>query len=275
MDNIFFIELIIKSYSNAFDSGSYEYEEETFINNGRSVENLNDYIKSNFRYRFLTELKRIQTLLKETDKVELYSFLVKIKEASYILNNSILAYKEREYQKNKRNNLIGAIDDDKSLFFDLIESFEESYDISLSNIISKAKKDILFNLIDGSFITQTIESFSLDDFENNNVPKLINSNIDNLYLGEETNELGSKLFEFLCNHYMLNKNTSVKYINILYFLKNDVDKKIYIFNLTQEKYKSLILEKTKISISKFSKSENYYDVQKSILDALENTFTKL
>jgi hypothetical protein len=275
MDNIFFVELIITSYNNAFDSESYIYEESTFLNKGRSIEFLNEYIKSNFKYRFLTELRRRHILLKENDKVELHSFLVKIKEASYLLNNSVLLYKENAYKKSKRINLIGSTDEDRDLFFDTIECYEESYHISLSSIINKAKKEILFNLIDVSFITQTIDNLSFNDFEKKYESKEIDLGVNDHYLGEATNKEAYKLFEFLCEYYMRDKKTSVKYINILHYLKNDVDKKIYIFHLTQEKYRVLIFEKTRTTISKFSKSEKYDEVEKPILDALVNTFEEV
>lgn len=273
MDNIYFVELIITSYNNAFDSESYMYEEKAFINKGESIEVLNKYIKSNFRYRFLTELKRRHALLKEYDKVELNSFLAKIKEASYLLNNSVLLYKEKAYEKSKRINLMDITDDDdKDSFFDTIESYVESNNISLSEIVNKAKKEILLNLIDVSFITQTIDNLSFTDFENKYESKETDLSVNDLYFGEATNIAGYKLFEFLCDHYMRDKKTAVKYINILHYLKNDVDKRIYIFNLTQQQYKVLILNKTRITISKFSKSDKYDEREKSLLDVLENTF---
>lgn len=272
MDNVFFVELIIKSYNNAFDSGSYMYEENNFIVKGNGVENLNNYIKSNFRYRFLTELIRVQKILKETDKVELHSFLAKVREASYLLNNNVLLYKEREYQKNRNINLSSDTIDDKSLFFELIESYEESYDISLSSIISKAKKEILFNLIDLSFITQMIETLSLDDFESKNKEDIIKDDLSNSYRGEEANKLASELFDFLCKHYKKDKHTSVKYINILHYLRNDVDKRKYIFNLNQTRYRELIKKVANVNITKFSKSEKYDESERPILDELEMSF---
>ena len=93
------------------------------------------------------------------------------------------------------------------------------------------------------------------------------------YLGQPTNEQANLFFEFLCENYRPDQKTQVKYVNILYYLKNDADKKHFIYKVKQKDYPKLI-EKTGVKISKFEKSANYDDVEKPIFHSLENTFLK-
>jgi len=65
-----------------------------------------------------------------------------------------------------------------------------------------------------------------------------------------------------------------KYVNILYYLTNDAEKKHFIYKVKQKDYKKLI-EIKGIKISKFDKSANYLAVEKPIFYSLENTFLKI
>ncbi|MDR6764472.1 hypothetical protein J2Y38_004705 [Flavobacterium sp. 2755] len=98
---------------------------------------------------------------------------------------------------------------------------------------------------------------------------------EDTYLGQPTNTKGNQFFEFLVENYRPSQKTTVKYVNILHFLKKDADKKSFIFNLKQEEYKLLIKTRIGIEIKKFAKSERYDEVEKPILFALENSFLKL
>lgn len=94
------------------------------------------------------------------------------------------------------------------------------------------------------------------------------------YLGQSTNENANEFFDFLIQYYRSEDKTQIKYVNILHYLKNDADKKHFIFKVKQSEYKILVNEKTGIDIKKFQKSERYTEEEKPIFHKLENTFLK-
>ena len=99
--------------------------------------------------------------------------------------------------------------------------------------------------------------------------------MEDVYLGQPTNDKANKLFDYLIDNYRRNETTSVKYVNVLHYLKNDVPKDLYIFNLKQVDYKEMIQKKCNIEIKKFAKSERYDDVEKHILNKLLSGFLRL
>ncbi len=94
------------------------------------------------------------------------------------------------------------------------------------------------------------------------------------YLGQPANDEAIKFFEFLCENYRPEDSTKVKYVNILYFLKNNALKKHFIFKLKQDDYKKMVKKNTGIIINKFEKSATYEETEKPIFHSLENTFLK-
>lgn len=108
-------------------------------------------------------------------------------------------------------------------------------------------------------------------------PEVVNlsdtKHTDNNYLGQPTNDKANKFFEFLCEYYRAEENTQIKYVNILYYLKNDASKEHFIFKLSQKNYKELMVNRG-IKISKFDKSANYKNIEKPIFHSLENSFLK-
>lgn len=95
------------------------------------------------------------------------------------------------------------------------------------------------------------------------------------YLGQPANDEAINFFKFLCENYRPEDSTQVKYVNILYFLKHNADKKHFIFNLKQDGYKKMVIKNTGIIISKFEKSATYEESDKPIFHSLENTFLKM
>jgi hypothetical protein len=102
---------------------------------------------------------------------------------------------------------------------------------------------------------------------------LIETSTKEIYLGQPTNDNANDFFDFLSEFYRPEDKTQIKYVNILHYLKNDADKKHFIFKIKQKDYK-LLIEKVGIKISKFDKSANYNEVEKPIFYALENTFLR-
>lgn len=97
---------------------------------------------------------------------------------------------------------------------------------------------------------------------------------DKNYLGKASNEKADKLFDFLIQYYRPDEKTSVKFINILHYLKNDANKELYIFKVKQTDFKEIIKRKVKIEINKFAKSERYCEDERPILDSLESSFRR-
>lgn len=96
----------------------------------------------------------------------------------------------------------------------------------------------------------------------------------NNYLGQPTNEAANQLFEYFMQYYRPDEKSSIKFINILHYLKNDANKDLYIFKVEQSEFKKIIQAKKGIEIKKFAKSERYIEVEKPILNSLERSFQK-
>lgn len=98
--------------------------------------------------------------------------------------------------------------------------------------------------------------------------------LKNEYNASQFNEHTYKLFCYIVDEYE-NENI-VKYINIWYYLKRDIDKTKYkniLFNFTIDKYKVFIKGKYKIEIKKFKKAPYKYDeVELPILENITKTY---
>jgi hypothetical protein len=149
-----------------------------------------------------------------------------------------------------------------------IEFIEES--LKNSNIEIKIFKNDLpsINHFHVEFIENKTDNLKI------NIPTidLKNAFTSGNYLGQPTNEKANELFDFLIQYYRPDEKTSVKFVNILHYLKNDANKDLYIFNIKQPEFKEIIQTKFKIEIKKFAKSERYHDDEKSILNTLEGSF---
>lgn len=73
-----------------------------------------------------------------------------------------------------------------------------------------------------------------------------------------------ELFLYLVENY--NKKGKVKFINIFYFLKKEVDKKVYTFNFIQKYYTVFVKEKYEIEIKKYETVENF-ESERSVLNS--------
>jgi hypothetical protein len=151
-----------------------------------------------------------------------------------------------------------------------IEFLEES--LKNSNIEIKIFKNDL----------PSINHFHIEFIENKTDKLIINTpSIDikkaftsGNYLGQPTNDAANELFDYLIQYYRPEDNSSIKFINILHYLKNDANKDLYIFKVKQSEFKKIIQAKMGIEIKKFAKSERYIEAEKPILSALERSFQK-
>jgi hypothetical protein len=81
------------------------------------------------------------------------------------------------------------------------------------------------------------------------------------------------LFHYLVANY--EKKGKIKFINIFYFLKNDVDKNKYAFGFTIDLYKDFIQSNFDVQLTKFGKAEyEYTDKVIPILNGFEQDFRK-
>lgn len=134
------------------------------------------------------------------------------------------------------------------------------------------KKEIFeteIKLIESKLQSKTTIKIESEDF---NLSRT--STIDNNYLGQPTNQKANEFFDFLIDYYRQEEITQVKFVNILFYLKNDADKSHFIFKVKQNEYLKIIKEKIGITISKFEKSAKYEEEEKPIFHKLENTFLR-
>lgn len=80
------------------------------------------------------------------------------------------------------------------------------------------------------------------------------------------------LFCYLVDNYK--KNGKIKFINIYYYLKDEVNKEKYSFKFIQSEYTDFIKEKYQIEIKKYQKATYDFDEQKRVLNSLEEQFRR-
>jgi len=102
-------------------------------------------------------------------------------------------------------------------------------------------------------------------------------NLKNEYNASQFNEYTFNLFTHIVDEY--EKKGNIKFINIWYYLKRDIDKtknKNILFNFSQKTYKEFV-KKYGIEIKKFKKADfKYEEDELGILKNITNTyFTKL
>ena len=181
--------------------------------------------------------------------LSLHNFLDKQKNSLGLLYNEVNQTKKFIYNEIKRSN-------------DIIENAKESFVKRTRHKFES--KDLIVNVYESYiYFLEAKDTVAIN----------LNNTSTNNYLGQPTNENANLFFEFLCEHYRPEDKTQVKYVNILYYLKNDAEKKYFIYKVKQKDYKKLI-ESKGIKISKFDKSVNYLEVEKPIFYTLENTFLK-
>jgi len=163
----------------------------------------------------------------------------------------------------------------KDIFFEQrMTQYKESYTISEKlKLEFETVEKLPINKTDYKILKDRYKKYLIEQPQPE-APELNNISTTEKYLGQPTNEKANDFFDFLIEYYRPEEKTQIKYVNILHFLKNDADKKHFIFRVKQKEYKILVTEKTGIEIKKFAKSERYNEDEKSIFHSLENTFLK-
>lgn len=106
----------------------------------------------------------------------------------------------------------------------------------------------------------------------NKEPNSETKNQNNIFDPNNFNEGCYNLFCYLVDNYK--KKGKIKFINIYYYLKDEVKKDIYSFNFIQSDYTEFIKKNFKIEIKKYQKASMDFDEQKRVLNSLEQHFRK-
>jgi hypothetical protein len=94
------------------------------------------------------------------------------------------------------------------------------------------------------------------------------------YLFKGQSEESNRLFNYLVKKYRPSDKTRVKFINILYYMKNSKDMGKHKLKVTQEKYTPIIKKEFGFEIKKYEKSDFYLDDEEPILKQLKTDFLK-
>ncbi|MCW2120548.1 two-component SAPR family response regulator [Flavobacterium sp. 7A] len=144
-----------------------------------------------------------------------------------------------------------------------------------------------FENFETTFIyTDIIEELNFiltDKYKTINSQNITNSNDTNIKANEETenkkqtfnvnhfNQKGYELFLYLVENY--EKEGKVKYNNIFKFMKNEIDKKKYVFRFFQKDFKVFLISNYNVEIKKFQVAQfQYEDTEIGILNSLERQF---
>lgn len=131
--------------------------------------------------------------------------------------------------------------------------------------------NIIENIIQNKNIN-IINNHSLKEIDLNKKPKIITKNQNNIFDPNNFNEICYNLFCYLVDNYK--KNGKIKFINIYYYLKDEVDKEKYSFKFIQSEYTDFINDKYLIEIKKYQKATYDFDEQKRVLNSLEEQFRR-
>ncbi|EKT3972895.1 hypothetical protein SL054_001283 [Flavobacterium psychrophilum] len=181
--------------------------------------------------------------------------------------------------------------------FPTLDRYKEVYPLVLSNYLREYKDNT-----EKRFIELQIEHYKTycDDFLNNPKYSFNKFNLERFYTSRllvieylelklkafenyyekdgdvnlSMNLEAKELFKWLIDSYRINQRKSIKFINIYYFLKEDDNKSIYVFDINHEEYKLLIDELYGIKISKMSKTDKYLNTDIHILRSKEMEFRK-
>ncbi len=187
---------------------------------------------------------------------------------------------ENDYVKELKNFLKDNFLLDENYFIDfklkglntVIDAFEKVGEFYHGDDEFKyGKKSVNRNLFGYYFMYREFLNVKKEG-SNNLLSKESNFNLKELT--KPTNEIADRLFEFIIQYYRENEKSKVKYVNIFYYLTNEINKELYTFKLTQKKYSEIVCNQYGIVIKKFQKSDRYFEDEKPILNKIERAFCK-
>ena len=251
-------------YFSESDYNKYNYEP-FFLINGSYQNALNEYNKFILdNYDFIIDEIDLINLKYVSAKTFLETKVKEIFKDEYIkLSNAGIYFYGCSFENYKAN------------YETRLKSFMNTYIDANENdfIINELKLKIIYRFLFDENKKQMKFSISKrNDFLNHKLkaihePQTIVNNFDPNHF----NQKAYNLFLYLVDRY--EKCGKIKFINIYYFLKNDVKKDIYTFKFIQEKYTAYIKEKYNIEIKKYETAESY-EAEKSVLNSFEDRFRK-
>jgi hypothetical protein len=155
-------------------------------------------------------------------------------------------------------------------------NFVKTYSFNVYSINEIADKcSLLINYITASF-PEIKQKFELNNQkENKSIIKILETETISIkgktsFDPNHFNKECYNLFIYLVENY--NKRGKIKFVNIFYYLKDEVKKDKYSFNFIQNDYTNFINNKYNIEIKKYQKAEFDFDEQKRVLNAHEEQF---
>lgn len=108
----------------------------------------------------------------------------------------------------------------------------------------------------------------------------LSSEIKKGYNPNHFNNAGFDLFLYLIGNYTIKKEHKIKYINIYFYMSNELPKNlalsnIYNFNFTQNNFKKYMLDNYSIVLKKMETAEYDFEKQIRVLNSLESDFRSL
>lgn len=183
----------------------------------------------------------------------------------------------REFISNELLLLKNELDSDEYNFDQMSEAYKNKFKEKLFNntLDKQSQNEFFFKAVSEgmqqliSIKNEKIDSLIKDIFE----PSILELDDElEVFDPNHFNNDCHNLFNYLVENY--SKKGKVKFINIYYFLKDEVDKQKYSFNFIQDDYTIFIKAKHQIEIKKYQKAEYDFIEQKRILNSHEQQFRK-
>jgi hypothetical protein len=176
---------------------------------------------------------------------------------------------ERQERIIKMNNFLKAVEKTKNYTLNNISYYLENLIPEATKRHQKEKKELFKEKVDELLLP-----------DNEKYVKTEAAAIESKKIKEEPNfnrnhwnEKCFDLFNYFIDNY--EKNGKIKFINIFYFLKKNVDKSSYSFAFTIDQYKVFIASKYNVKLTKFQTAEyDFKDKEVPILNAFEANFRK-
>lgn len=253
-----------------------------------------DIINLNSKCVDNTELKSLNVISKNIDIIDDNFYVPNLTLERYPLNEGTIKWLRIDYDNLSNEEIHNELNSIEDVFVDFDNEFIYTGVLSIHDDIkySELLKELNIPFISDVFkIIQPIEDEKIrNSLLSKGIIKILEAQynakdkiVDKLF-SEFSTKINSKfnpnhfnndcynLFCYLVNNYK--KPGKIKFINIYYYLKDEVKKDKYSFRFIQNDYTKFIKENYNIEIKKYQKAMFDYDEQKRVLNSLEEQFRK-
>lgn len=193
--------------------------------------------------------------LKETVGIYPYIGIRKLTNQIENINNNSLLVKELEEKKEKLNN-------------DNYDFPLEELNLGIHGFLNCIESELIDDLVNELYLELITPKFEVIGVTNTQEEDEIKLQLD--FDLNQWNEVTYKLFIYLIENYT--KRGKVKFLNIYKYLKS-INKDVYAFNFTQDKYKEFILKKHQVKLTTFNTANyEYKEKEIPILKGFEQAF---